>query len=114
MVDGIYTMTFRGAADWGMGMLVLRRGTITGADIGGCLYEGLYTEEPENIVMQLHMTVPAGATLVQGTKPQPKPYVLSFNLHAPKRSLETSTPILVQLPPGPVNVIVRRLKTLAD
>jgi hypothetical protein len=59
VADGIYTMTYRGAADWGMGMLVLRRGTVTGADISGCLYDGRYRDDPENLVLELDMTVPA-------------------------------------------------------
>ncbi len=97
-----------------MGMLVLRRGTVTGADIGGCLYEGRYAEETDNLVFELNMTVPAGATLVQGTQPRPEPYIVPFKFRAPKRSIENSTPILVQLPPGPVNVIVKCLRPLAD
>lgn len=28
MLDGIYSITFRGRADWGMGMIILQRGSI--------------------------------------------------------------------------------------
>jgi hypothetical protein len=114
VTDGIYTMTFRGAADWGMGMLVLRRGAVTGADMAGCLYDGRYRDDPDNLVLELKMTVPAGVTLVQGTQPRSAPYETPFNVSARKRSIESSAPILVQLPPGPVNVIVKCLRKLDD
>jgi hypothetical protein len=114
VADGIYTMTFRGAADWGMGILVLRRGEVTGADMGGCLYDGRYRDDPDNLILELKMTVPAGGTLVQGTPPQTSPYVVPFNASVPKQSIETSAPFLVHLPPGPVNVIVRCLRKLDE
>jgi hypothetical protein len=40
MVDGIYSLTYRGAVDWGIGMLVMQRGIIVGSDAGGVLYDG--------------------------------------------------------------------------
>jgi hypothetical protein len=114
MLDGIYTMTFRGSADWGIGMLVLRGGKVTGADAGGALYDGRYVERPDGLLVEMTMTVPAGLSLVQGTPPQAKPYEVPFNALIPKRALENSEPVLVELPPGPVNVIVRRLRSLDD
>jgi hypothetical protein len=101
MIDGIYTMTYRGAISWGIGVLVLRRGTVTGADAAGGLYDGRYVEQADNVVLEMKMTVPAGMELVQGTPPQPKPYEVPFNATIPKRAIETSEPVLVPLPPGP-------------
>jgi hypothetical protein len=113
MVDGIYTMTYLGASgDWGMGMLVLRQGIVVGADAVGGLYDGRYIETPDSLNVEMAMTVPAGVTLVQGTPARPTAYQVPFNVTIPKASLEKSTPILVQLPPGPVNLIVKRIRAL--
>jgi hypothetical protein len=114
MADGIYTMTFRGAVGWGTGMLVLRKGTVTGADAGGALYDGVYEEKPNDIFLDLKMHVPAGVVLVQGTPPRPTPYEVPFKATVPKAAIENSSPVLVQLPPGPINVIVKRLRKLDE
>jgi hypothetical protein len=114
MADGIYTMTYRGAADWGMGMLVLRRGQITGADTAGGLYNGRYIDQSEAIVLEMIMTVPAGVALAQGTPPRDRAYDVQFNARIPKRAIDNAQPVLVELPPGPVNVIVKRLRRLDD
>jgi hypothetical protein len=112
MLDGIYLITFRGRADWGMGMLILQRGVITGADTGGALYDGSYLECGANLQLKLTLTVPPGATLVQGTPAQPNQYSISSETTLPTKALLSGEPILVQLPPGPVNVIFRRLRAL--
>jgi hypothetical protein len=102
MIAGIYTMTYRGTTgDWGMGMLVLRKGTVVGADALGFLYDGRYIELPDSLVLEISLTVPPGVTLVQGTPAQPKAYTVPFNATIPKAAIEASTPVLVQLPPGP-------------
>ena len=55
-MDGIYLITFRGAADFGSGLLLLRKGQITGADLGGVLYDGEYKETPEGISINAKCT----------------------------------------------------------
>lgn len=111
-VNGIYSMTFRGAAGWGMGLLELRDGVAAGAGAEGATFDGTYEETEEDIRLNLCMTVPPGVTLVQGTQPKPVQYSVPFNATIPKLAINTSTPILVELAPGPVNIIVRRLRTL--
>jgi hypothetical protein len=112
MLDGIYSITFRGRADWGMGMLILQRGVITGADTGGVLYDGSYLERGAYLQLKLTLTVPPGATLVQGTLAQPKQYSISSEMTLLTKALLEGKPTLVELPPGPVNVIFRRLRAL--
>ena len=112
MVDGIYQITFRGAADWGVGMLILKGGTVTGADVAGVLYDGTYSEQGEKLSVNLTLTVPPGVTLVQGTAPQSKEYNFNFVLTLDKKDLETKQPVLMDLPPGPVNVIFNCLRKL--
>jgi hypothetical protein len=60
MLDGIYSITFRGRADWGMG---IQRGVVTGADVGGVLYDGRYVENGPDLQLDLTLTVPPGGTL---------------------------------------------------
>lgn len=110
MVDGFYQITFRGTADWGMGMLILKDGVITGADVGGVLYDGTYKEHKDKISSKITLTVPPGATLVTGTLPQPKEHKFDFELSLNKKNIETKEPVLVHLPTGPVNVIFNLLR----
>ena len=111
-IDGIYSITFRGAADWGMGLLLFQNHSITGADVGGVLYDGNFSETGENITADVNLKVPPGVTLVQGTVPSPKETEFSFSATIPKRAMSTQEPVLVMMPVGPVNVIFRCLRSL--
>src|SRR6266404_3869456 len=113
-MDGIYSITFRGATDWGFGMLLLRSGRIVGADVSGVLYDGTYRDEQGKMAVKVVITVPPGATLVQGGPPRPQPYTVEFAAMLPERALEEGTPVLIQMPPGPVNVIFKFLRALDD
>ena len=110
MIDGIYQITFRGAVDWGIGILHLKDEVITGADVGGVLYDGVYSGQGEKFKFDLTCTVPPGVSLVQGTPPQSNEYSFKFSLDLAKKDLESQQPVLIQLPPGPVNVIFKRLR----
>jgi len=112
MSQGIYTITFRGASDWGIGMLVLQNGNITGADVGGATYDGTYTDNGDSIFFKAIMTVPPGVSLVQGTRPMPTTYTVPFEAEIKKNIITTGEPVLINLPPGPVNVIFKKLRTL--
>jgi hypothetical protein len=111
-MDGIYSITFRGAADWGMGMLILQNGQVTGADASGVTYDGTFVDTGPYIELHVTMSVPPGVALVQGVPAQSKAYTIPINQMIPKSAIETSQAILLQLAPGPVNVIFRRLRTL--
>jgi hypothetical protein len=113
MENGIYSITFRGAADWGMGLLVFLNGVVTGADSGGVTYDGRYTNEAGFTNAQITMTVPPGAVLVQGSRAQPTTYQVPFAARVPHESVRLGTPILLELPPGPVNVIFKKLRALS-
>jgi hypothetical protein len=112
MADGIYTITFRGATGWGMGLLLLQYGTVTGADSAGALYDGRFQDETDSLVLDVKMTVPPGVALVQGSIPRATPYEVPFRASISKRAIEFSEPTLIDLPPGPVNVIVKCLRRL--
>ena len=112
MVDGIYSIVFRGYVGSGLGMLILRRGMITGADTQGGLYDGSYIEQGTNLQLEFTMTVPPGVTLVQGTPARPEQYTISARTAFPITALDNGETVLMELPPGPVNVIFRRLRSL--
>lgn len=112
MLDGIYSITFRGRDDWGMGMLILQDGSILGADAGGVQYDGKYVETKSDVKVAFTMTVPPGATLVQGTKAQSSAYKITVEETLPVAAFDNSQPVLLSLPPGPVNVIFRCLRRL--
>lgn len=112
MLDGIYTITFRGEADWGMGMLIFQDGQIIGADVGGVQYDGSYIEEGTAVTFDVTMTVPPGSTLVQGTPARSTAYTVPVKTPIPRKAFETGEPVLIDMGPGPVNVIFRRLRTL--
>jgi hypothetical protein len=112
MIDGIYSITFRGRDDWGMGMLILQKGSILGADSGGAQFDGQYFERGPVVDVKMTMTVPPGATLVQGTKPQPFAYTIPVEIAVPTTAFANRQPVLMQLPPGPVNVIFACLRKI--
>ena len=109
---GLHTLHLRGVVGWDMGLLELRDGIAAGADMSGALYDGTYEETDDDLTLRMRITVPPGVTLVRGTAPRPVQYSVDFNAKIPKHSIEERRPILVDLPPGPVNIIVSRLRTL--
>lgn len=111
-LDGIYLITFRGAADWGIGMLVLQNGVVTGADAAGVLYDGDYEAQGSLVNIELRLTVPAGVSLVQGTPVQPKTYTVPAKISVDRNAFDSQETVLLELPPGPVNVIFQRLRSL--
>jgi hypothetical protein len=113
-MDGIYLITFRGAVDWGVGILLFRAGRIVGADASGVLYDGTYQNAHGKITIKAAMTVPPGATLVQGSPPRPQHYTIEFEAVLRDSALQDGAPVLIQMPPGPVNVIFKFLRAVED
>ena len=114
MIEGFYSVAFRGQADWGMGVLVLYNGTVAGADVGGVSYDGFYTIETSIISIALTLTVPAGIALVQGKQKQPKPYSIKIDMNIHPDQILTAVQLLVQIVYGPVNVIFKKLRNVPD
>lgn len=111
-MDGIYSITFRGATTWGMGVLLLEGGRITGADIAGVLYDGTYQSKEGTLVVKAELTVPPGATLVQGAPARAQQYTVPFQVSISQKDIADGLPVLISMPPGPVNVIFKLLREL--
>lgn len=96
-----------------MGLLILQRGVVTGADVGGGQYDGTYHEENSSIAIDITLTVPPGVTLVQGTPAQPTTYTIPVVALLPISVLDSNELVTLDMPNGPVNVIFQRLRTLS-
>ena len=111
MKEGFYSITFMGTAgNVGVGVLVLDTGFIVGVDIGGVRYDGEYKYNPKTEMLDadVTLTVPPGVPLVTGIPPQNKEWSFTFQVSFPRETPQT--PILVQTPTGPVNVVIRFLR----
>lgn len=95
-----------------MGILLLKDGKITGADVAGALYDGKYSDNGDDIAIKITLTVPPGVTLVMGTPPQSKEYNFDFEVSLKKKAIESRETVLLNLPLGPVNVIFNQLRKL--
>lgn len=114
MIDGIYSMTYRGHADWGMGMLVFLGGVVTGASVGAVTFDGQYVELSDEVTIDVTMHVPAGVPLVTGKPAQPQPYEVPFTATISKAALESGETVAIDMGLGPVNAIFQKLRSLPD
>lgn len=112
VIDGIYAITFRGEADWGSGMVMLWDGSLLGCDISGVQFDGTYRVDNGELTLDMVATVPPGTSLVQGNPPQSTEYSFPIQSRMPLHSLSNNEPVLFETPPGPVNVLFRRLRNL--
>lgn len=111
-MNGIYSMVYRGLADWGIALLLLKDGLVCGTDANSVLFDGEYKIEGGAMQVDLQLTVPPGVALVQGTPAQPTSYQVPISANIPLSRFGTSEPTLVQTGVGPVNILVRKLRDL--
>jgi hypothetical protein len=112
MTEGFFRISYTGYHGSGLGILVLRDGIVSGADVSGGVYNGIYSEEPETgkITVSVHLVVPAGVSLVQTgvslASPADIPIAASFE----QGELSGGKPVLIRTPIGPVNVILNKIR----
>lgn len=114
MVDGIYLVNYTGRQGIGAATITLSKEQVFGADVAGGEYEGTYKIQNEKIVGNIVMHVPAGVPLVTGAPVSPVPYTVPISFTFPaamqeKQVIQTQ----IQLPTGPVNANIKKIKTLA-
>jgi hypothetical protein len=114
MISGFFRIAFTGRVGSGFGVFVLREGAATGADVGGALYDGTYTDDPaaKKISMNIKMRAPAGITPVQTGTPLPGPIDVPITATISYRDLDSEIPTLVTTPLGPVNVIFKKIRDI--
>ena len=109
--EGFYSVTFTGYADYGFGIIILDTGVVIGADVGGVLYDGTYdfNHQTEMLDVNVTITVPPGIPLVTGTPPQTTEYKFRIKASLP-RTLGDETPITIDTPLGPVNIVFKKIR----
>lgn len=114
MIDGFYAIYFTGHAGSGFGVIALQNGIVTGADAVGGIIDGEFAlnEASKSYEGTVQLCVPAGAILVTGGAPHNESYSISFPISIPKDDVEGEHPVLVQLPTGPVNIILKKLRDI--
>ena len=110
MKEGFYRIDYVGTVGRGFGIIVLDTQVVVGTDMAGGLYDGTYQFNPDTNMLEakIKVTIPAGAWLVQGIPAQDKKW--NFEFEASFRRETTETPVTVQTPFGPVNVVFRYLR----
>ena len=107
-MQGFYALYYTGIAGFGHAIVVMKDGSIIGADATGSIYDGTYEATGESIASKVKLTVPAGMTLVTGQS-LPEPLTQEINATLPGH-FAGGAPVSVDTPLGPVNVIFKKLR----
>src|ERR1700730_16254276 len=107
MTEGFFRIAFTGATGTGLGILVVHKGSIVGADTGGGIYDGSYIENAgtQTLEFVITMSLPAGVAPVQTGIPLPTPMSVPISASLLQDEIGSGKPTLVQTPLGPVNVL---------
>ncbi len=111
MKDAFYAIYYTGVAGSGLGLLAFTRGIVIGVDVAGGRYDGEYSENEATGTMEgkLKLTMPPGVPLVTGGPASQEPYTMEFPVSL-SADLGGESPVQVNLPTGPVNVIFKKLR----
>jgi hypothetical protein len=112
MINGFFRMAFTGTAGTGFGMVILQDGALAGADTGGAIYNGSYTENLSTgkITINASMTAPEGTIPVQTGIPITSPTTIPLTASISSKDFAEEKPILLITPLGPVNVIFKKVR----
>ena len=113
MLGGFYAIFFTGSTGYGMGMLALKNGIVTGADAAGGLYDGTYAEFSQGAKAKIRMTFPPGASLVTGALAGTQALSFEIEVDLPPE-LNSELPVPIKTPTGTVNVIFRKLRDFPE
>ena len=94
-------------------MLVFSNGIVTGCDVVGGTFDGIYEFNPQTGMLDMKVTakIPAGVALVTGVAAQTTPMVFEIVSEVPAE-LDVKHPVTVNLPGGEVVVIYHKLRDL--
>lgn len=100
MYEGFYSVVYRGQTDWGAAVIVLLNGFVTGSDVTGISYDGVYVVDDLNrqAILRITLSVPPGIALVTGLPAHPHPYAFNIEVPVPEtigsRDFETQVQVL--------------------
>lgn len=114
VIDGFYAAYLSGAAAYGLAILALRKGKVSGADVTGTKIAGTY-EAAADGGNRLHIDVvlPGGGLLIQGaqTPPEGDSYEIDFVL--PEDFLNRKS-LRIDTKHGPINARFVRIGDIDD
>ena len=112
MLDGIYAGYMAGTGGNGLALFTLMGGVLVGADMGGVIFDGAYSEDPDGgFSGSVVVKVPAGVTVIQGVTAPPQGLRYEVPLRMPTNFLaepyfEITTPL------GKINARLQKLRDL--
>ena len=107
-LDGTYGFVYSGVNGIGIGVFVIKDGTVTGRDWANTSYSGSAMENADStITMDLRLRFPPGTYLVQGSSPQDLAHEREFKVTVPARFGE-GAPFKAHLPGGSMHMMVQR------
>lgn len=110
-IDGVYAAYFSGEFGNSLGILSLSDGRLSGADVGGVLFDGhlRYVEEDNSLVGEVILFIPLGGTLVTGYATEtPSEMRTSVSLGVPLEKVSFHS---IQTESGQVNVRFRKVRS---
>jgi len=111
MKEGIYAIYYTGITGSGQGLIVLKNGIISGADVVGGLYDGNYTEKGNKIEGMVCLAIPPATSLVTGASSGEEIMKFDIPLSLPSTFANGET-ISLKTPTGNINVIFRYLREI--
>ena len=114
MLEGIFRIAYTGKQGNGLGVLLFQKGTIVGADSGGGIYDGFYTENADTGATDLTitLTLAAGAIPVTTGIPLATPRSTEIKTSLRQDAINGEKPTLVLSELGPVNLLFKKLRDL--
>lgn len=112
-MDGIYAAYLSGKAGNSVGIFLFKGGIVSGADIGGAIYDGQYsaTEDGLHVVGTLTMDAPPNTPLITGTSSADPNSKMPIPFRFPKDINEADV-YKIETPAGPVNAKFRKIRSL--
>lgn len=112
--NGIYAVYMTGVEGQGFAMMLFQNGVLTGADPLGVLFDGKYeVADDQSLDGMLRVTVPGGATTIQGASFGPDGFAYEVHLHIEDVARKGGY-FNVVTPLGNVNVRLELLRALGD
>lgn len=113
-IDGFYAVYVTGTHGQGLAMVAFRKGRIVGADVGGFMYDGQYSEcASGGFSVALSIKAPPNVPRVQGgiTGPQGEEFQLDFVL---PKDFDSQSFVRIDTLRGPVNAKLVKMRGLDE
>jgi hypothetical protein len=112
-INGFYAVYLTGSGGQGFTMLVIRNGTIVGADVAGGKYDGTYNETETGFAVRIAVSIPPNIHLIQGVSSGLESDTSDLDFHLSVDFL--SQPFIrINTKHGPVNAKLVKLRELND